>query len=337
MSLLTLDDIKAASTRLAGHIHTTPVRSSEWLNRNLGHQFYFKAENLQKIGAFKARGGYNTLAWLKERQQLPERVVAYSSGNHAQSVAWAAAQFGIKATILMPQQTSAIKIQATKAYGAQVVICQDRASAEAQAEQLANEGAYLLPPYDHDQVICGQGTVVLEALEQQPNIDAVFVPCGGGGLLSGSVIAAKGINSDIKVFGAEPITANDAAQSLSSGHIVKLAQSPDTIADGVCTLAISERTFSYLKQSDGILEIEESAILYWTQWLTHLLKVTIEPTSALGMAAACQWLATVDSPQKVLIVLSGGNIDHASRCKVWAEDHLGNVPTKMAANNLKSH
>lgn len=326
MTLLTLGDIESASRRLDGVIHDTPVVTSTLLNQWLGHKFYFKAENLQKVGAFKARGAYNTLAWLKETNQLPEHVVAYSSGNHAQSVAWAAAQFGIKATILMPKNVSKVKAQATMAYGAKVVFCDTRPEAESKAQLMADEGACLIPPYDHDQVICGQGTVVLDALQQQSNIDAVFTPCGGGGLLSGSVIAAKGINPDIKVFGAEPILANDAAQSLKTGEIVTLAQAPATIADGVRTLAVSQRTFGYLKKCNGIIEIEESSIMYWTQWLTHLLKLTIEPTSALGMAAAIKWLIGQSTPQKVLIVLSGGNLDNDTRQQVWQHNYLMERP-----------
>jgi threonine dehydratase len=328
MTILTLCDIQAASARLAQQLHHTPLLTSQFIDNRLGHQVYFKAENLQKTGAFKARGALNTLAWLQEQGKLPAQVVAYSSGNHAQAVAWAAAQFGIKAKILMPRNVSTIKAQATAAYGGEVILCDDRAQAESQAAALAEQGAYLLPPYDHDQVICGQGTVVLEALKQQPQIDAVFVPCGGGGLLSGSVIAAKGISQSIKVFGSEPITANDAAQSLKTGKIVTLPCSPDTIADGVKTLAVAPRTFTYLQQTDGIIEIDEQSIIYWTQWLTHLLKHTIEPTSALGMAGACQWLSTQDKPQKVLIVLSGGNLDQQTRQQVWQHDYLTQLPTK---------
>jgi threonine dehydratase len=327
MTLLTISDIEAASARIRGTVTDTPILTSQLLNKWLGHQFYFKAENLQKLGAFKVRGAFNTLAWLQEQGNLPEHVVAYSSGNHAQSVAWAAAQFGVKAKILMPKNVSKIKAQATTAYGAEVIFCEDRAIAEAQAQQLSDEGAYLIPPYDHDQIICGQGTVVFDALNQQADIDAVFVPCGGGGLLSGSLIAAKGINDSIKVFGAEPVTANDAAQSIETGKIVTLEQSPDTIADGVKTLAVSPRTFGYLQSSDGILEIDEQTIIYWTQWLTHLLKVTIEPTSALSMAAACQWLSGQSSPQNVLVVLSGGNLDQNTQQRIWQQDHLTTEPT----------
>jgi threonine dehydratase len=322
MSKLTIEDIKWAAVRIEGYVHQTEVISSSQLNHWLGHKIYFKTENQQKVGAFKARGAINTLAWLAVKQQLPCHVVAYSSGNHAQAVAWAAQQFKIKATILMPKEVSTIKVQATAAYGAEVILCENRQEAEAKAAQLAELGAYLIPPYDHDQVICGQGTAVLEAIQQQPHNDAVFVPCGGGGLLSGAVLAVQESEHDIKVFGAEPQAADDAIQSIETGSIVKLDQSPDTIADGVRTLAISERTFEYIKQADGIMRVSEEQIMYWTQWLTHLLKQTIEPTSALGMAAACQWLSTQETPKQVMIILSGGNIDHNSRQKVWSQDYL---------------
>lgn len=326
MTQLQLADIEAAAARLKGQVHQTPILSSSFLNHALGHRIWFKAENLQKIGAFKARGAYNTLAWLKQNNKLPQSIVGYSSGNHAQAVAWAAAQFNVKATILMPKEVSKIKAQATEAYGAQVVLCEDRATAESRAEEYTKQGAYLIPPYDHDQVICGQGTAVLEALNEQSGIDAVFAPCGGGGLMSGTVITAKGLNPEIKVYGAEPLKANDAAQSLKQGRIVKLPQSPDTLADGVRTLAVSERTFQYLKQLDGIFEIDEQSIVYWTQWLTHLLKVTIEPTAALSMAAACQWLKGQETSRDVLLVLSGGNMDLNTRQQIWQQDYLSQEP-----------
>ena len=330
MTRLTLDDIRQAQVRLEGKVHTTPIVQSHWLNEKLGHRIHFKAECLQKIGAFKARGAYNTLAWLVEQNGLPERVVAYSSGNHAQAVAWAARQFGVKATILMPKSVSAIKAQATASYGAEVVFCESREQAESQAEALGKSGAYLIPPYDHEQIICGQGTAIAEALEQQPKVDALFVPCGGGGLLSGALIAARGINADTKVFGAEPLAANDAAQSVRSGSIVRLGQSPDTIADGVKTLAVSPLTFPYLQQTDGIIEQDEQAIIYWTQWLTHLLKLTIEPTSALSMAAAWHWLQQQTQPQDVMVLLSGGNMDHHTRNLVWQRDWMTTEPGSVA-------
>lgn len=336
--MLTIEDIKTAAARLEGNIHKTPVVSSvklnQWLSNDLGHQFYFKAENLQKIGAFKARGAFNSLSYLKEHNQLPERIVAYSSGNHAQAVAWAAKQFGIAATVFSTKDVSAIKAQATRDYGAELILCDTRLEAEAGAQELsAQAGCYLLPPFDHDQVICGQGTCILEALEQQPDIDTIFIPCSGGGLLAGGVIAAKAINPDIKVYGVEPETADDAYRSLQQGKIIKYTESPKSIADGAKALGLSERTFSYAKLTDGMLTTSEQDIIYWTQWLTHLLKMNVEPTSALCMAGAAKWLSTQTKPAKILVVISGGNIAHQSRQIIWQEDLLIKPPTIKPTNN----
>lgn len=329
--LLTIEDIKDAATRLEGNIHKTPIVSSkklnQWLDNGLGHQFYFKAENLQKIGAFKARGAYNSLSYLKQHNKLPKRVVAYSSGNHAQAVAWAAEQFGIKATVYSTKDVSAIKAQATRDYGAELILCDTRKEAEEGAKKLgAQPDCYLLPPYDHDQVICGQGTCVLEALEQQPDIDTIFIPCSGGGLLAGAVIAAKAINPNIKVYGVEPQNADDACRSLQQGKIVSYENSPQTIADGARALALSERTFTYAKMTDGMLTANEDDIIYWTQWLTHLLKMNVEPTSALCMAGAAKWLSDQTKPVKILVVISGGNIAHKNRQIIWQHDLLTQPP-----------
>lgn len=281
---LTIDDVRKASMRIAPYINATPIVSSSMLNERLRHEIFFKLESMQKIGAFKARGACNTLAWLKEQGLKPKRVVANSSGNHAQAVAWAAGQFGIPATIFMPAYSSKIKIQATWSYGAEVVLCDSRNSADEQVADAAREkDTFWLHPFDHPQVIAGQGTSTLEALEELGNIDAVFSPCGGGGLLSGTLIAAKGMNNEIAVVGAEPLNANDAAESLRTGKIESLTEVPDTLADGAMTTSVGEHTFAYLQQTDAFYEVEESLIAYWTQWLTHLLKTHIEPTGALAM------------------------------------------------------
>lgn len=323
MPLLTLDDIRLARQRIAPRVHHTPVVSSAQLNRRLGHEIFFKAECLQKVGAFKARGALNTLLWLREQGQLPPRVVAYSSGNHAQAVAWAAGQLGIRAQIVMPADVAAVKLQATRHYGAEVILCARRAEAEQQARQLAQGDGFLLPPYDHNQVICGQGTAALEALQQigQP-LDAVFAPCGGGGLLSGTLIAARGLQPATRVIGGEPLQANDAVRSLVQGHIFRWPNSPQTLADGARTLCVSERTLGYLRQLDDLLEIPEVEIAYWTQWLCHLLKLHCEPTAALGMAAAARWLRNQTRPRQVLVILSGGNMDPVTLQRLWRHNHL---------------
>jgi threo-3-hydroxy-L-aspartate ammonia-lyase len=318
--LLTPSVIADAHSRIACHIHHTPLLSSAALNRKLGHKIVFKAEGFQKVGAFKARGALNTLLWLKEQGQLPASVCAYSSGNHAQAVAWAAKLMGVKATIFIPKNASAIKIQATRAYGADVVITEDRAAAEDGVKDLIKNGAYLIPPYDHDMVIAGQGTATYEALTDGAEPDAIFAPCGGGGLISGTWLAAQALRPQAEVFACEPLNANDAARSLRSGKIELYDGTPETLADGTRTPYVSERTFAYLKKISGIYEITEADIILWTQVLTHLLKIVVEPTSAMGMAGAHRWLETQSSPRTVLIILSGANVSPQTHARIWAED-----------------
>ncbi len=324
--LLTLDDVRRAQRRIAPHLHRTPLLRSATLDLWLGHRFVFKAECLQKVGAFKSRGALNTLLALAETGRRPERVVAYSSGNHAQAVAWACARLGLDATVMMPAGASDLKRRATEGYGARVIVTRTRAETEEQAHRLRDEGAFLLPPFDHDDVIAGQGTACLEAIEDGAEADAVFAPCGGGGLLSGTWAAAHGLLPGAAVLGVEPGSANDAARSYRDGRIHRFEDSPPTMADGVQTLALSERTFAHVRRTDGVLEVDEEEIAYWTQWLTHLLKVTIEPTAALGMAGAARWIAGRDGPLDVLVILSGGNLSASTRARVWATDHLGRLP-----------
>jgi len=324
---LTVTDIKAAKNRIDPYINTTPILSSSLLNKWLGHEIFFKAENFQKIGAFKARGGVNTLAWLLEQGHRPKHLVANSSGNHAQAVAYAANRFGIPATIFMASYASKIKVQATKSYGANVVLNETRDIADVKvAEAAQKEGAFWIPPFNHEQVICGQGTAAYEALSELKDIDAVFTPCGGGGLTSGTVIAARGISPKTQVFGVEPLNANDAAESLRKGSIQRLTTTPDTLADGAMTMAVGEKTFPYLQQLDGFYEIEEEYLVYWTQWLTHLLKCRLEPTCAMPMEAIRRWLRNQTTKKRVLMIISGGNIDQKTTNTIWEKDYLREIP-----------
>ncbi len=325
---LTLKDIQAAKKRIDPYINQTPILTSSLLNEWLGHDIFFKAENFQKIGAFKARGGVNTLAWLLENGRRPKHIVANSSGNHAQAVAYAAKQFNIPATIYMAAYSSKVKVQATKAYGAEVVLSETRDMTDAKvAEAAKQEGTFWIPPFNHEQVICGQGTAAYEALTELKDIDAVFTPCGGGGLTSGTLIATRGLAPKAKMFGVEPLNANDAAESLRKGSIQRLPRVPDTLADGAMTMAVGDTTFEYLKQLDGFFEIEEEYLVYWTQWLTHLLKCRIEPTCAMPMEAIRRWLRTQKTKQRVLMVISGGNIDQQTTQKIWKTDCLTQIPT----------
>ena len=324
---LDIKDIERANARIAKFINHTPILTSTLLNKWLGHEVFFKVESFQKIGAFKARGACNTLAWLNERGESPKQIVANSSGNHAQAVAYAAGKFGIPVTIYMPGYSSKVKIQATKSYGAEVVLSETRDLTDLKVREAAEEkGTYWIHPYNHEQVICGQGTAIYEALSELGDIDAVFAPCGGGGLLSGSLIASRGLSPKTRVIGIEPLNANDAAESLRKGSIQRLSGPPDTLADGAMTMAVGDITFEYLKQLDDFYEIEEEYLIYWTQWLTHLLKCRIEPTSAMPMEAVIRWLRTKKTKQRVLMVVSGGNLDQKTTARIWETDCLENVP-----------
>ena len=327
--MLILKDIQRAVKRVTPYINKTPIVTSSLLNEWLGHEVYFKAECLQKVGAFKARGACNAVHQLMSEHSNVKRVVANSSGNHAQAVAWSARTFGINATIYMPSFASKVKAQATRSYGAEVVLGDTRQDVDRMVTEAAEQdGTYWIPPFNDEAVMAGQGTAALEAwsqLNHEP--DAVFAPCGGGGLLSGTLAAVRGLSDKCQVIGAEPLNGNDAAISLRQGEVYCFENSPKTLADGAMTLSVGDKTFPHLKQLDGFFEINETDIAYWTQWLQHLLKLHVEPTSAMTMAAVCQWLKDKKSePQKVLVILSGGNIDEAHMRRIWAEDHLAVQP-----------
>ncbi len=326
LNFMPTDVVTKAYNRIKKYINKTPILQSETLNEKLHSNIFFKFEGLQKIGAFKARGALNTLLHLKEKGELPKEVVAYSSGNHAQGVAWAAKQLGIKATIIVPAMASQVKIAATKAYGAEVIITKERQEAEDLALAKA-KSSFLLPPYDHDDVIAGQGTAAFEAWVEEGEFDAVFAPCGGGGLISGTYLASRLFSGIAKVFGCEPQMANDAAESYKTGIIKRFEKTPLTIADGTRTLGISERTFQYIRKLDRFYEITEEEIIYWTQWLTHLLKVNVEPSCALGMAGAYKYIKEGNHKKKILIIISGGNIDPETYRKIWENSFLEKMPT----------
>jgi threo-3-hydroxy-L-aspartate ammonia-lyase len=327
MSQLTLKDIKQAQERIQGIVNKTPVIQSRLLNSWLGHEIFFKVEAFQKIGAFKSRGACNTIAWLLENNIRPKHIISNSSGNHAQAVAWAAGRYGIPSTIFMPKYASSIKIQATRSLGAQVDLSEDRNMVDLRVSIASQEkDTYWIHPFNHEQVICGQGTAAFEAIHEISGLDCIAAPCGGGGLLSGTLIATRGLSSKTKVIGAEPLNANDAAISLRNNSIHKLTSVPDTLADGAMTMSVGTLTFEYLKQLDEFYEIEEEKIIYWTQWLSHLLKVVVEPTSALAMEAATQWLSIQKSKRRIMIILSGGNIDRENYLKIWQKNLLDRIP-----------
>lgn len=323
----TYEDILSAQSRLKSIVKQTPIAESSLLNRWMGQRILFKVECVQHTGSFKYRGASNFLAKLAEQHQLPQKVVANSSGNHAQAVARAGHTYGLDTTIFAGQSISPIKAAATRAYGATLRTFPTRPEADAAVKAAASEpNTVWIPPFNHPDIIAGQGTVVAEAIEQVGHADAVFAPCGGGGLLSGSLLATRALLPNAVVIGSEPQVANDASLSLQSGEIQSLSGPVQTLADGAATPAVGEFTFPLLQELDDFYEVNEQQIAYWTQWLHHLLKIHVEPTSAMSMAAVTSWAINNEPGQTAIVVLSGGNISQQSMAQVWETDYLQQPP-----------
>jgi threo-3-hydroxy-L-aspartate ammonia-lyase len=306
--MLQFADIQAAAKRLKGVAHRTPVLTSKTLDALLGAQVFMKAENLQRMGAFKFRGGYNALNVLTDAQRA-RGVVAYSSGNHAQAVALAAQLHGCRATIVMPQDAPALKLAATRGYGAEVVTydryTQDRA--EIAARIVAERDAVLIPPYDHLPVMAGQGTTALELVEDSGPLDALIVCTSGGGLLAGCTVAAKHLLPDIRVYGSEPERGDDMQQSLRSGSIVTIPV-PRTICDGQQTQSVGKLPFEVIKAMvTDILTVPDPVVVQAMRFAFERMKVVLEPSGANALAALMHHREQFKG-QRVGITLSGGNI-----------------------------
>lgn len=328
LSIQHVHPIAIASNRIKEYLYLTPIIQSSTLNEMLGHEIFFKAESLQKTGAFKVRGVLNHLLEQKEKKSLPPKVVAYSTGNHGLGLAWAAKILNLHARIYLPKNTSLIKQQAAKYYGAEVILTETRQVAENRAKADIANGFYYLHPSDSESSIVGASTMCYEALQQlsfYPN--AIFAACGGGGLLAGSYLAKELLSPSSLLIGVEPSQANDAFLSIKQNTIYRFTDSPPTVADGLRTLSVSERTFHYLKKLDDFFLAEEHLIYYWTSWLTHLLKVTCEPSCALNMVGVVNWLKKQSTPQKVLVLLSGGNIDVSIYQELGKRSDLLHLPT----------
>jgi len=325
--LLNPNSVEEAFFRTKNYLHNTPILHSQNLNNFLGNNIYFKCDNFQKTGAFKVRGAFNALLKLKEQNKLPKKVIAYSSGNHGQAVAYVAKALNLQAEIFLPDFISSIKLQATRATGARVTLSKTRKEAEGKANLEAQNGAYLLKPFDDDMVIEGQGTAAYEVFKELKNIDYVFATCGGGGWLSGTYLAKELLSPKTKIIGCEPKNANDAFKSLKSGKIFAFDTSPNSIADGARTLSVVPRTFEYLKKLDGFNVATEKEIKYWTQWINHLLKISVEPTSALSMAVAYNYIKKHQLKNaNIVILISGGNVSRDTIRKIWQKDYLVEVP-----------
>ena len=327
----TPDMVAKAYTRISDHIHNTPLLYSETLNKMIGSDVYFKMDAMQKTGSFKLRGVLNHLLALGEDGKIPNKIVAYSTGNHALAMSHAAKLFGIHARVYLPQNVSPIKKRIAKYYGAEVMEVKTRAEAEELSQRDGKNGFYYLHPSDDDQTIAGAGTMCYEALIEmkERNIgipDAIFASCGGGGLLAGTYLAKELLSPSSKVIGAEPEVANDAYRSLQSGKISRFQESPSTIADGLRALSICERTFDYLKKLNGFYTCSEASIYYWTAWLMQTMKVTCEPSAAISMAAAYDWLKEDNHKKTILVLVSGGNVDPSLYLDLWNQDRLAELP-----------
>lgn len=303
------DDVLAARTRIAPHAHRTPVLTCSTLDRISGASLFFKCENLQKVGAFKFRGACNAVFSLTDEQAV-RGVATHSSGNHAAALALAGRLRGIPVTVVMPADSSRAKLVAVEGYGARIVLCEPGTQARELALEnvLAETGALPVHPFSDPRVIAGQGTAALELLEETPDLDVVMTPVGGGGLVSGTVLAVQGRAPRVRVIGAEPAGADDAARSLEAGHVVEIA-APQTIADGLRSARMGEINFRIMSGGlERIVRVEEQAIVDAMRAVWQRMKLVIEPSSALPLAALLSGALELHG-QRVGILLTGGNVD----------------------------
>ncbi len=299
-----------AASRVQGIVNRTPIHTSRSLNQLTGHQIYLKCENFQRVGAFKFRGAYNAVSQLSEAQKAAG-VVTHSSGNHAQGLALAAKLLGVKATIVMPDDAPAIKKAATAGYGATIVSCPAIEREAVSARLVAEHGYTLIHPYDNPNIIAGAGTAALELLQEVEALDMLFTPIGGGGLISGTALAAAAQQPDCQVIGVEPEIANDAQRSWQTGEIVRLTAVPPTLADGLRTRYVGAHNLPIMRRYvSNILTVSEAEIVETLEFLWTRLKLVVEPSSAVALAPIL--IGKVSTPGKRIgVILSGGNVDIA--------------------------
>jgi threonine dehydratase len=317
-NLSTYDDVIAAAERLTGFAHRTPVMTSRTANAALGAEVFFKCENLQRMGAFKFRGAFNALSRFDAAQRRAG-VVTFSSGNHAQAIALSAKLLDMPATIVMPHDAPKAKAEATKGYGGSIVFY-DRYSEDREqigADLVRRNGATLIPPYDHPDVIAGQGTAAKELFEDVGPLDALFAPLGGGGLLSGSALSARALAPACKIYGVEPEAGNDGQQSFRAGEIVHI-KPPKTIADGAQTQHLGKFTFPIIRREvDDILTASDAELVEAMRFFASRMKLIVEPTGCLGYAAAQAMKHTLKG-KRVGVLISGGNVDIGRFCSLLA-------------------
>ena len=318
-ALPTYADVEDAARRIDGVAHRTPVLTSRFADEFYGTRLYFKAEHLQRMGAFKFRGAVNALSRFTPEQRRAG-VVAFSSGNHAQAIALAARELGIPATIVMPEDAPEMKIAATRGYGGEVILydryTEDR---EAIGRGIAeSKGMTLIPPYDHPDIIAGQGTAARELIEEVGELDAVLMPMGGGGLLSGSALAVKKLSPGAEIYGVEPEAGNDGQRSFRSGEIVHI-ETPKTIADGAQTLHLGDLTFPIIQRDvTDILTATDDQLVEAMRFFAGRMKQVVEPTGCLGLAGVGA-VADRLAGKRVGVIISGGNIDLARFCTLTGQ------------------
>ena len=308
MILPTLTDIKSTHERIKPFIHRTPVLTSRQLNRIFECEMFFKCENFQKAGAFKFRGATNAVQLLT-KDERKRGVVTHSSGNHAGALSLAASMNGVKSYIVMPENAPEVKVNAVKGYGAEITFCKPTLQSREETARgiIEKTGAVLVHPYDNYNVICGQGTAAVELLEDINDIEIIVAPVGGGGLLSGTATAARAVNGKIKIMGAEPLNANDAWKSFTSG-ILTPSVNPSTIADGLLT-SLSELTFSIIRKNvDDIYTVREDSIIECMLLVWERMKIVIEPSSATVLAVIRENPGFFRG-RRVGLIISGGNVD----------------------------
>jgi len=306
---ISFDDVAAAHERIRGVAHRTPVLTSATANDLTGAQLFFKCESFQRMGAFKFRGAYNAIAQFTPAQKAGG-VITFSSGNHAQAIALSARLLGVKAVIVMPNDAPAVKVDATRGYGGEVVFY-DRYSEDREAlgrRLAAQRGLTLIPPYDHPHVMAGQGTAAKELIEDAGELDLLLVCLGGGGLLSGCATAARALSPRCRVIGVEPEAGNDGQRSLRTGSIVHI-DTPKTIADGAQTQHLGEYTFAVIRELvDDIVTVSDAELVDTMKFFASRMKTVVEPTGCLAAAAALQQKVDVRG-KRVGVIVSGGNVD----------------------------
>jgi threo-3-hydroxy-L-aspartate ammonia-lyase len=319
-TLPTVDDVLRAAERLRGVAHRTPVFTSRTLDERCGARVFLKCENFQRAGAFKFRGALNAVLALPE----PERatgVLTYSSGNHAQALALVGRLLGVAITVIMPDNAPRAKIEATRGYGAEVILYDPReATREELGARLREErGATLIPPYDHPDIVAGQGTAALELIEEVGPLSALLAPCGGGGLLSGSAIAARAASPKCRVIGVEPELADDATRSFRTGTLQRV-HNPPTVADGLRTPALGTITFPLVQRHvDEFRTVSEAEIADSMRFLWTRLKLVVEPSGAVGPAPLLAGPVPHAWGERIGVIVSGGNVDLAAACRLLGE------------------